>query len=108
MFHVRSDDVGAPPRHVAHGSGDRLLIAGNCARREHDGAALVRDGWTIDTSPGRPLNLVRGEERFEPHVALNKLCDGSMSSDDWKSTCDSLALTGVGLASSPKVEAKIA
>ena len=36
VLHVRRDDVGAAPRDVAHRPGNRLLVARNRPRREHD------------------------------------------------------------------------
>ncbi len=64
------------------------------------GATLLKQGWTIETTPGRPLSLIRGSERFEPHLALNKLANGTMSVDEWKATCQSLGLSAVQLATS--------
>jgi Zn-dependent protease with chaperone function len=97
VMHQRPDATA--PEHIDYTS--HVLV---CAL----GGALVRQGWTIDTAPGRPLSLVRGDERFEPHVAVNKLADGSMKPDDWRATCDSLALTGVPLSPPTNAESKIA
>jgi heat shock protein HtpX len=72
------------------------------------GAALIRNGWTIETAPGRPLNLKNGERHFEPHVAIDKLAEGSMKVDEWKATCDSLGLTNVALGVPAKADSKIA
>ncbi len=36
VLHAVGDDVRAAPGHVAHGARDRLLVAGNRPRREHD------------------------------------------------------------------------
>jgi hypothetical protein len=72
------------------------------------GAALIRSGWSIETAPGRPLNVVNGDRRFEPHVAIDKLADGSMLAEEWKTTCDSLGLSNVTLAVATKAESKIA
>ena len=62
------------------------------------GAALVKQGWTIETAPGRPLNVVKDGNHFEPHVAIGKLGDGTMNIDEWKATCQSLGISGVALA----------
>ena len=67
------------------------------------GAAALRAGWTIDTAPGRPLTVCRGDDRFEPHLALNQLADGSMKVEEWKAKCESLGITGVQLAAALKL-----
>jgi hypothetical protein len=73
------------------------------------GAALVRQGWSIETAPGRPLNVVKDGQHFEPHVAINKLADGTMNVDEWKAQCASLGLTGVALtAAAADTRARIA
>ena len=64
------------------------------------GAALVRQGWTIETAPGKPIFVVKDGERFNPRESITKLSGGSLSADEWKATCASLGLTGVSLASS--------
>ena len=68
------------------------------------GAAALRAGWTIDTAPGRPLTVCRGEARFEPHLALNQLADGSMKVDEWKAKCESLGISGVPLAAAAEAD----
>jgi Zn-dependent protease with chaperone function len=65
------------------------------------GNALVTQGWRIDTSPGRPLNVVKDSQRFEPHIALGMLANGTMNVDEWKATCQSLGISGIQLASVP-------
>jgi len=75
------------------------------------GAAALRAGWTIDTAPGRPLTVCRSDARFEPHVPLTQLADGSMKVDDWKAKCESLGISGVRLAAAAeadKTQARIA
>lgn len=62
------------------------------------GAALVKQGWTIETAPGRPLNVVKDGTHFEPHVAVGKLADGTMNVDAWKAQCAALGIAGVALA----------
>ena len=70
---------------------------------------MIRSGWTIETAPGRPLNVVLGDRHFEPHVAINKLADGTMTVDGWKAICDSLGLTALPLASAAETtQSKIA
>ena len=54
------------------------------------------------------MNVVNGDRRFEPHVAIAKLADGSMPADDWKATCESLGISGSALAVRSQHQAKIA
>ena len=75
------------------------------------GNALVRLGWTIETAPGRPLNVVKDGRHFEPHVPIGKLADGTMNVDEWKATCESLGLAGLLLkveTNLPKTQTMIA
>jgi Zn-dependent protease with chaperone function len=72
------------------------------------GAALVNRGWTIETAPGRPLSVVKDGNRFEPHIVVGKLADGTMTVDEWKAQCASLGianmpLTAAGAQSEPKI-----
>jgi hypothetical protein len=75
------------------------------------GAAAVKAGWTIDTAPGRPLNLSNGDARFEPHLALAQLAEGTMKVEEWKAKCESLGISGIPLAihvNLPKTQSMIA
>lgn len=62
------------------------------------GAVLLREGWTIETAPGRPIVLVRGETRFEPRASITQLAEGKLTADAWNVTCASLGIGGVPLA----------
>ena len=68
------------------------------------GAALLKAGWTIDTAPGRPLSVRKGDDRFEPHLSIAQLADGSMKVEDWKSKCASLGIGGVSLTAAAAAE----
>lgn len=72
------------------------------------GAAALKTGWTIDTAPGRPLNLSRADAGFEPHLALSRLADGSMKVDEWKAKCESLGISAVPLAAEANKQSMIA
>ena len=61
------------------------------------GAALVRQGWTFETGPGKPVVAVKDEVRFNPREELTKLADEKMTGDDWKTTCASMGISGVAL-----------
>jgi heat shock protein HtpX len=72
------------------------------------GATLIRTGWVIDTAPGRPLTVVNAGRRFEPHLVLEQLGEGTKKVDEWKAECASLGLTGLQLAVSAATQSKIA
>ena len=61
------------------------------------GAALLRQGWTFETAPGKPVVVVKGEERFDPRESIGKLAEGKSSADEWKATCRSMSIEGVAL-----------
>ena len=61
------------------------------------GAALLRAGWTIETAPGKPIVVVKDGTRFDPRASLAQLADDSMTSDAWKTTCESMMISGVRL-----------
>lgn len=55
-------------------------------------AALLRQGWTFETAPGKPVFVVKNGERFNPRESIAKLAEGALSADDWKTQCQSMAI----------------
>ena len=51
------------------------------------GSALHRAGWTIETSPGDPVYVVRGDARLEPTAIGNALEEGKLGDADWAAAC---------------------
>jgi Zn-dependent protease with chaperone function len=64
------------------------------------GAALLGAGWTVETSPGCPVVVVRGDARFDVREAILKLSAGSMNADEWTAACTSMGIAAVPLAAS--------
>jgi Zn-dependent protease with chaperone function len=64
------------------------------------GAAMVREGWHLETAPGQPLMLVKDQRRFEPAEAIARLASDEQTADGWRSTCADLGVAGLPLASS--------
>ncbi len=62
------------------------------------GSALARLGWTVETRPGLPIELLNGTERLEPRAVIADLVKGELSSESWQATCERLGLTGILLA----------
>ncbi|MBL8734641.1 MAG: M48 family metallopeptidase [Planctomycetes bacterium] len=57
------------------------------------GEALRRAGFVLETSPGDPLELVRGDVRLNPFEVVGNLIDGKITAADWPEFC---AHHGVG------------
>ena len=66
------------------------------------GSVLVRQGWLIETAPGRPIVLVKDGTRLNLRDSITKLADATLPADEWKTMCDSMGLQGVMLASPAK------
>ena len=64
------------------------------------GAALVRSGWTVETGPGRPLNLTKDGAAIVPGEVISRLINEPNSQTEWQAKCDALGLSGVPLAPS--------
>jgi len=54
--------------------------------------ALVRAGFRIETSPGEPLELVRGSTRLDPFERVADVCEKRSNEADWRKLCDELAV----------------
>jgi len=63
-------------------------------------SVLVACGFGAETAPGRRVELIRGAERIDPFAILHQLLDGTLSLDEWKSTCDRIGIRGVRLGQS--------
>jgi hypothetical protein len=61
------------------------------------GAALMRAGWRVETSPGRPLELTNGSARVNPRDVISRLVEDVNAFKEWKETCDALGITGLQL-----------
>jgi Zn-dependent protease with chaperone function len=62
------------------------------------GSALARIGWTVETWPGLPIELVKAGERLEPRAVIAAHVKGDSSRDRWAATCERLELPGILLA----------
>jgi heat shock protein HtpX len=62
------------------------------------GALLLRQGWTIETAPGRPILVVKDGHPFNPRASIAELAEGTLASEAWKTTCASMGISGVPLA----------
>lgn len=67
------------------------------------GHALVRAGFAVETGPGEPVVLVRGDARLEPFGVAELMADGKLEAAMWAATCEKhgigeLVLAGPKLA----------
>lgn len=62
------------------------------------GAALVRSGWTVETGPGRPLNVKKGDAALVPPRAISRLINEAHARSEWQTECDALGISGIPLA----------
>ena len=46
--------------------------------------ALVRDGWVLETGPGAPIILRRGDRTILPRQVIEDLMSGDLSTDVWR------------------------
>ena len=64
------------------------------------GAALLRAGWRIETGPGLPLEVKRGEDSVDPRDVIMRLVENAATYKEWKSRCDALGIADIALAPS--------
>ncbi|MCC6673408.1 MAG: M48 family metallopeptidase [Planctomycetes bacterium] len=57
------------------------------------GVALHRAGWAVETGPGDPAYVVRGEVRLEPMAIGRSLAGGTLTEEGWAAEC---ARHGIG------------
>jgi Zn-dependent protease with chaperone function len=65
------------------------------------GSVLLRAGWSIETAPGRALEVVKGSDRFNPGDAVQRLAAGEWTGDQWTVRCQQLGIAGQPLALKP-------
>jgi hypothetical protein len=63
------------------------------------GSALLRDGWTIETAPGRPLVLVKDGHRLDPGLEISRLASGTLPEAEWRGSCTWMGIAGMPLSS---------
>ena len=63
---------------------------------------LVRQGWSFDAMPGRPVEVISGGRRLDPHAAILRLASGSMPREAWRNECEALGILGLSIADVPK------
>ncbi|HZN38596.1 MAG TPA: M48 family metallopeptidase [Planctomycetota bacterium] len=74
------------------------LAAGGWAMGVLLGHALVQAGWTLETGPGDPAVVVRGDARLEPGAIGRELSEGKLSATEWSDTCAKAAIGDVIIA----------
>ncbi len=62
------------------------------------GSALSRAGWSVETGPGRPIELVKGAARLEPVAVVARLVRGDETEESWRANCDELQIASLPIA----------
>ena len=78
-------------RDAAHERANRVLSAAL-------GCCLMSRGWSLKTSIGEPLLLVRGPEKIDPQAIVAGLSKGTLDRDEWKRRTVALGLAGCPLS----------
>jgi hypothetical protein len=63
--------------------------------------ALAGAGWVVESSPGRPVRLTRGQSCIEPFGEAQALVKGRTSPDEWRERCQMWGINGLVLAERP-------
>jgi hypothetical protein len=61
-------------------------------------AALARQGWAADASPGVPVTLRRGDRVIVSFIAVHALADGKLSPQEWQQQCQEAGIADLSLA----------
>jgi Zn-dependent protease with chaperone function len=67
-------------------------------------AALAREGWKIETSPGEPIFMVNGHVRLEPVQVVRELLDADMDAASWERRCADWGIAGIVLSDDGELE----
>ena len=59
--------------------------------------ALARQGWALNTSPGAPVSLQKGEIRIEPYAVVPQLATGELAADAWQAQCGQAGISSLRL-----------
>jgi hypothetical protein len=59
--------------------------------------ALARQGWALDTLPGAPVSLQKGDMRIEPYDVVPLLATGELAADVWQSQCQQAGIADLRL-----------
>jgi Zn-dependent protease with chaperone function len=73
-----------------------LWLAGAAAT-----VALDRAGWPITTAPGAPIAARVQDTDLLPFDVVNRLANGTLSADDWRSEAARLGVDGLALGERP-------
>jgi heat shock protein HtpX len=71
------------------------------------GVALRQAGWEVDSVPGGPVCLRRGENEIDPWAVVEKLAGGEVSATAWEQHCVRLGIAGLDLGRAAETTARI-
>lgn len=62
-------------------------------------AVLLLDAnWRVETAPGKPVVLTRGDAVLDPFHVVRSLADGTVSSAEWSARCAAIGISSRPLA----------
>lgn len=59
--------------------------------------ALARHGWTLDTGPGLPITMRKGDLAVVPAQVTDELAKGTLSAQAWRERCHAATITDLRL-----------
>jgi Zn-dependent protease with chaperone function len=65
--------------------------------------AMIRDGWDLHVEPG-VFRMSRGDQEFNPFLAINELMTNKLSPQVWTARCQELGLSHLALLPSTQLE----
>jgi hypothetical protein len=60
--------------------------------------ALARAGWSIESLPGTPVRMRRGEDILEPFSEAGRLARGEVDAESWQRRCAELGVRDLSLS----------
>jgi heat shock protein HtpX len=65
--------------------------------------AMIRNGWELQVGPGL-FRMTRGNQEFNPFLALDQLMTKKLSREGWTARCQELGISGLALLPSSSAE----
>jgi Zn-dependent protease with chaperone function len=60
-------------------------------------AAMAANGWKVESLPGRPLVVRRGDASLEPFIEVNRLASKEVAAEAWRQRCADLGIRDLAL-----------
>jgi Zn-dependent protease with chaperone function len=60
--------------------------------------ALAQNGWSVESLPGRPVTMRRGDATLQPFAEVDRLARGEVGTEAWQRRCWDLGIRDLSLA----------